>query len=268
MRNNFTVKVNGATVHYNDEGISAVPLVFIHGFPFDKTLWLPQYHFFKTRYRVIIYDIRGFGFSTNDSDTDFSIEVLAKDLLLFLNALKIEKAIVCGLSMGGYVLMNALRLDPDKFSGIIVCDTQCNADSEEAKQKRYRTIEHIRAKGITGFAEEFVKDAFYIDSFNTKKEEIEAVTQVILNTKQQTIISALKAMAERKESCSTLESLKIPTLIICGKQDKLTPPEKAQVMHTLVKNSVFAIINNAGHLSNIDQPEEFNGHVKKFIEGL
>lgn len=269
MRNNFTVQVNNtATIHYNDEGSSEIPLVFIHGFPFDRTSWLPQYDYFKDYCRVVVYDIRGFGSSISDSDTQFSMEVFARDFLAFLKALHIEKAIVCGLSMGGYILMNALGMEPERFAGIVLCDTQCNADSEEAKKKREQTIEQIREKGVKAFADNFIKNIFHEQSFKTRKESVEAIREVILNTTQQTLVATVKALAGRPDTCEVLRSVKVPALILCGKQDTVTPPEKSQVMHDLIKNSVYKVIDDAGHLSNIDQPEVFNKHLGEFIKTI
>ncbi len=269
MRNNFTVQLaNNVTIHYNDEGSSEIPLVFIHGFPFDRTSWLPQYEYFKDYCRVVIYDIRGFGSSTGDSDTQFSMEVFAKDFLAFLKALRIEKAIVCGLSMGGYILMNAFRMEPERFAGIVLCDTQCNADSEDAKKKREKTIVQIREKGVADFADTFIKHVFYEESFKKKKEAVEATRDVILHTTQQTLVAAVKALAKRPDTCDVLPSVKVPALIICGKQDTVTPPEKSQVMHDLIKNSVYKLIDGAGHLSNLDQPETFNKHLGEFIKTI
>lgn len=269
MRNNFTVQLtNNVTIHYNDEGSSEIPLVFIHGFPFDRTSWVPQYEYFKAYCRVVIYDIRGFGSSTSDSDTPFSMEVFAKDFLAFLKALHIEKAIVCGLSMGGYILMNAFKMEPERFAGIVLCDTQCNADSEEARKKREKTIEQIRAKGVADFADTFIKNVFYEESFKKKKETVEAIRDVILRTTQQTLVAAVKALAKRPDTCEVLQSVKVPALIICGRQDTVTPPEKSQAMHDLIKNSTYKLIDGAGHLSNLDQPETFNKYLGEFIKTI
>jgi 3-oxoadipate enol-lactonase len=226
MRNNFTVQLtNNVTIHYNDEGSSEIPLVFIHGFPFDRTSWVPQYEYFKAYCRVVIYDIRGFGSSTSDSDTPFSMEVFAKDFLAFLKALHIEKAIVCGLSMGGYILMNAFKMEPERFAGIVLCDTQCNADSEEARKKREKTIEQIREKGVADFADTFIKNVFYEESFKKKKETVEAIRDVILRTTQQTLVAAVKALAKRPDTCEVLQSVKVPALIICGGRIQLPRPK-------------------------------------------
>ncbi len=268
MRNNFTIKINNVTIHYNDTGSSDVPLVFIHGFPFNRTSWYGQQNFFKSHRRVITYDIRGFGDSSNDFDTQLSMSVFAHDFIHFLDALKIEKAVVCGLSMGGYILMNAFKTAPERFAAIVLCDTQCNADSAEAKEKRYKTIEEIKTNGLKKFADDFVKNVFHENSFRDKKEKVEEIRQVILQTSQQTIIESLKALAGRTETCSVLELIKVPTLIICGNKDKVTPPEKSEVIHKAIKHSTYLTIDKAGHLSNIDQPEEFNKQLGEFLKAL
>ena len=268
MRNNFTVKFNNTTFHYNDIGQSEVPLVFIHGFPFDRTSWYAQQDALSKEHRVITYDIRGFGSTPNDSDTRLSMEVFADDLLRFLEALKIEKAVVCGLSMGGYILMNAYKKAPEKFAALILCDTQCNADSAEAKEKRSKTIEQIQGGGLTDFAEGFVKNIFHESSFTARQERVEETKQVILQTSQQTLIGALKALANREETCSMLGDITVPTLIICGKQDKVTPPEKSEELHKGIKGSIYKTIDKAGHVSNIEQPEEFNKLISAFLKDL
>lgn len=268
MGNNFTVQVNQATIHYNDEGQSHIPLVFIHGFPFDRSSWHPQYDYFKQFNRVVIYDIRGFGSSLSDSDTQFSIDTFAKDLIAFLKALNIEKAIVCGLSMGGYVLMNALRLDPDRFAGIVLCDTQCGADSAEAKEKRSKTIAQIREKGVQDFADGFLKNAFHPQTFKDKPETVEAIRNVVVTTTQQSLVATIRALAERPSTCDVLSSVKVPALILCGAQDTVTPPEKSEEMHALIRNSRYHLIEGAGHLSNLEQPERFNQYLGEFIKTI
>ena len=156
---NLISTVSGETFSYSDVGQEDIPVIFIHGFPFDKMMWQSQLDFLKTKHRVIAYDIRGFGKSTNDV-TSFSMNLFADDLIAFMNTLQIEKAIICGLSMGGYIALNAVHRFAERFAGLILCDTQCIADSVEAKEKRYKTIEQIAAIGLNDFAEGFVKNVF------------------------------------------------------------------------------------------------------------
>ena len=142
--NNIEITVNDLTVSYNDEGENGAPvIIFIHGFPFNKSMWDKQLKALKENYRVIAYDVRGHG-NSDAGKGDFSIELFANDLLSFMDALKIDKAMLCGLSMGGYIALNAVEKYPDRFDALILSDTTCVADTPEAKEKRMKAIESIK----------------------------------------------------------------------------------------------------------------------------
>lgn len=261
------INVNGITICYDDLGAGVIPVIFIHGFPFNKSSWRPQLDFLKETNRVIAYDIRGFG-SSSGNDKNLSMALFADDLISFMDALKIKKAIVCGLSMGGYILLNAVHSYPERFEGIIFSDTQCIADSIEAKEKRYKTIQQIEAAGTKEFAAGFIKNVFSKDSFVERPEIVESINRIVLSTKQETIIAALKALAARDETCSILKEIKVPSLILCGSEDIVTPPAQSEFLSKNIKNSVLHIIEKAGHMSNLEQPDEFNRHLAEFITDL
>jgi pimeloyl-ACP methyl ester carboxylesterase len=147
--------VNGTTLCYDDCGDSEIPILFIHGFPFDKSCWDPQMSFLKRNHRVIQYDIRGFGKSEAGTD-EASMTLYADDLILFMDLLGIQKAIVCGISMGGYILMNAVHRFPERFKALVLCDTQCIADSPEARLKRDENIRLIEEGKLLEFANIFI----------------------------------------------------------------------------------------------------------------
>jgi pimeloyl-ACP methyl ester carboxylesterase len=261
------VRANGTDISYYDFGKGHLPIIFIHGFPFDKSMWKPQLDFFKYAQRVIAYDIRGFGKSKAGSE-QISISLIADDLIGLMDALQIDKAVVCGLSMGGYVLLNAVSRFPERFEAIILSDTQCNADSPETREKRYKTIQQIEAGGLTDFAEGFVKNIFCKESLTDKKELVENIKNVILSTDGLTITGTLNALALRGEICSLLKEIKVPALVLCGKEDTVTTPEQAQILQNNITNSRLYSIENAGHMSNLEQPNEFNQHLTNFISRL
>lgn len=264
---NLNTALNNFTVSYNDIGESEIPVIFLHGFPFDKSMWQMQLDFLKSSHRVIAYDIRGFG-STYDDETDFSIDLFTDDLISFMDKLSIDKAIICGLSMGGYIALNAVKRFPDRIEALILCDTQCIADSAEAKEKRYAKMDEIASSGKSAFTDGFIKGIFHEESLLHKKDVVEKIRSVVNSNSQNILINGLTAIAERSESCSVLREITMPTLIICGKDDALTPVKQSENMHEAIHASQLRIIDQAGHVSNLEQPREFNKHLANFLNSL
>ncbi len=261
---NLTLSINNFNVSYNDIGEGNIPILFLHGFPFDKSTWNAQLEFLKFQHRVIAYDVRGFGKST-DEESHLSINMFADDLIAFMDALKINQAIICGLSMGGYIALNALKRFPDRFVSVILCDTQCVADTPDAKEKRYKAIEEIKEKGPKKFNDGFINKVFYKETINNKPEIVEGLRKIVFNNTQHIITTGLTALAERDETCTSLNEINIPTLIICGREDEVTGLEQSTYMHENIKNSILCVIDNAGHVSNLEEPNEFNKHLLSFI---
>jgi pimeloyl-ACP methyl ester carboxylesterase len=261
------VKINDAEICYDDFGESAIPVIFIHGFPFNKASWQPQMDFLKNQYRVIAYDIRGFGKSTS-GDEEPSINLFADDLIQMMDVLQIEKAIVCGLSMGGYILLNAINRYPERFHGVILSDTQCIGDTTEAKEKRYKTIKQIEADGLNDFATAFIKNVFCKESLDNKKQLVEEIKNMILSTKVEAVTGTLAALAQRQEKCFSLNEISVPALILCGKEDIVTPLIQSEFLHTHIKDSKLHSLDKAGHMANLEQADEFNKLVNDFITNL
>ena len=267
MEKELLATVNNISVCYNQSGKSLVPVIFIHGFPFDKNMWNPQIKALENISRVISYDIRGYGKSTADDEKP-TISLFGNDLVKFMDVLQVDKAIICGLSMGGYIALDVLYRYRNRFAGVVLCDTQCIADIPETKSKRYETIKKIEENGLNDFAEEFVKKIFSEYTLKHNKEVAEEIRQTILSCSAETIISTLKALAERWERCSTLNEIDIPALILCGKEDKVTPVAQSKFLNKNISKSTLHVIENAGHLSNLEQPELFNNFLYKFIFNL
>jgi len=259
--------VEGNEVAYFDEGNREITVVFIHGFPFNKSMWEQQLVLLRDHYRVIAYDVRGHG-NTSAHANEFSILQFTGDLLAFLDQLEIEKVIICGLSMGGYIALHAMESFPNKITGLILSDTQCSADTEEARGKRMKAIELIKNDGLEHYASDSVKNLFAPFSLENQKDKVDFIKNTILKTPPDNICKTLMALANRKEKCSTLEKIKVPVLIMVGEEDKVTPLAAATKMHELIEESALHSIKNAGHLSNLENPEEFNTHLKNFLQVL
>ncbi|PKQ46956.1 alpha/beta fold hydrolase [Confluentibacter flavum] len=264
---NLTIPINDFQLSYDDVGEGSIPIIFLHGFPFDKTMWQVQLEFLKSSYHLIACDIRGFGKST-DEESPLSMDLFADDLIQFMDKLSIEKAIVCGLSMGGFVALNAMKRFPDRFDALILCDTQCIADTAEVKEKRYKTINDIEDDGVTNFNEGFIKKVFHKDSIANKKELVEELRHVVFSNSDHIIMQGLVALAERSETCTMLKEINIPTLILCGREDEVTPMVQSESMHASIEGSIFHVIDHAGHVSNLEQPDAFNKYFLDFLTGI
>lgn len=269
MRNsgkNIKITANNITVSYTDEGPDNAPvIIFIHGFPFNKEMWSKQMETLNENFRVIAYDVRGHGDSDSGTD-DFSIELFVKDLLSLMDTLEIKKTTLCGLSMGGYIALNAIENHPHRFETLILCDTSCSADSPEAKEKRMKAIKGILENGVEKFADDSIVNFFAQESFISKKDVIAVVREMMVNTSEESVTKTLYALSKRKETCTKLWKIKMPVLILVGKEDKITPPEAAQFMHEKINGSVMTIIKNAGHLSNLENQDQFNEQLIKFLK--
>lgn len=261
----LTITNSKQTNSYIVEGPTNAPaIIFIHGFPLNKTMWNKQIEELKKDYFVIAYDIRGHG-STDSGNDDFSIELFANDLLRLMDALKIDKTILCGFSMGGYIALNAIENHPERFNSLILCDTNCTADDREAKEKRTKSIESIKLNGLEQYADESLKKLFSPISLSKKTEEIALVREMIIKTSTESVCKTLLALAKRKETCSRLHEITVPVLILVGNEDEITAPNLAIAMHEKIKSSTIHIIENAGHLSNMENPEQFNNYLVKFL---
>ena len=263
--NDIKLLVNNLLVSYTDEGPDeGSVIIFIHGFPLNKSMWNKQVDALKTKYRVISYDIRGHGDSECGTE-HFSIDLFVSDLIKLMDILKIEKASLCGLSMGGYIALNAIEKYPERFEALVLSDTHCIADPPHVRQKRLETIDTIKATGLEKYVEDSLSNLFAPESFITKKEEVQAVREMILNTSEQSLTRTLLALFLREETCNKMADIDVPVLFIVGQEDKITPPEAAMYMQDRTKNSSMHVIDHAGHLSNLEQPDEFNKQLKSFF---
>jgi 3-oxoadipate enol-lactonase len=265
---NLEATFDNCIINYNEankDGKQTV--IFIHGFPFDKTMWNAQIDFLRSKYHCIAYDLRGFGKSSAGKE-EFSMDLFADDLDALMDLLQVKNAVICGLSMGGYIALRAVAKYAHRFRALILCDSQCIPDTPEGKEKRYKLMEQIEASGLEAYAEASVKNLFSEDSFANRKDKIEFIKQTILNTRPSSIIAALKALAARDETCSVLPYITVPTLVIVGREDKITPIAQAETLKQGIAGSTLHIIDSAAHLSPLEQPVQFNAVLDSFLEGL
>ncbi|MBU1641768.1 alpha/beta fold hydrolase [bacterium] len=262
------VRVNDIMVGYSDEGAHGAPaVIFVHGFPFNRSMWKSQMEALSEGWRVVACDIRGHG-ESDIGERPYSIGLFAEDLIGLMDVLKIEKAVLCGLSMGGYIALNAVLSHPERFDALVLSDTQCAADSPEGKEKRSDAIEAIRKNGVEWYADTSLKNFFTPGSLKIEGAEIAAVREMIAATAEETLVRTLHALREREESCSRLQEIAVPVLVLVGEEDSITPPEAARLMQEKIEGSHLSVIAKAGHLSNMENPGSFNKELKNFADTL
>jgi 3-oxoadipate enol-lactonase len=261
-------EINGLKQYYTDRGnTGGIPVVFIHGFPFDLSIWDEQVKIVPPGFRPITYDIRGHGLS-EAGPTHYSIEFFVDDLFALIDHLNLQKPVVCGLSMGGYIALRAFERKPDTFKALILCDTRSEADTNEAKIKRAGAIKTILEKGVKQYAEDSVKNLFWEPDFSSGNSAANRIKNIIEKITVPVLCGTTMALAARTDTTEALELIKIPTQILVGEHDKLTPPIAAEFMHEKIPGSKLTVIKNAGHLSNIENPQEFNEALIGFLGNM
>jgi 3-oxoadipate enol-lactonase len=262
----FTTHDTG--IEYETDGPrTGIPVVFIHGFPFNKSMWKPQVEALKNNHYVITYDLRGHG-ASDAGDGQYTVEQFVDDFIGLLDHLKLSKVVAAGLSMGGYVALRAAERHPDRFRGLVLCDTRSEADGNDGKIKRANQVKAVKNEGLKKFAESFLKAAFYEKTFEENPQAVETIRTVIESSSPLAVSGTLIALAARTDTTSSLFTIKVPTLILVGQHDAITPPSASHAMKEKIPNSELHIIPKAGHLSNLENPEEFNLHLIQYLNKL
>lgn len=259
------VQVNGANIYYLDEGPrDGMPVMFLHGFPFSHAMWAKQIAVASERYRVVAYDIRGHGLS-DVGDGQYTIEGHVDDLFGIMKALHIEKPVIVGLSMGGYITLRALERAQGRFRGAVLCDTRSEADTNESKQKRFSVIDSIKRIGAEPFAREFLKGIFAPGAEERVPEAVATIRDIITHTPPLSIAGTQLALASRTDTTAALAGFRLPVLIMVGEHDQSTPVAAAESMHQSIPHALLQVIPGAAHMSNMENPGVFNEALMQFL---
>ena len=260
--------INGHTIGYGDTGGDGPAVLLVHAFPFNSTMWQPQVDALGDRYRLITPDLTGFGGSDAPEDrSGYTMDAWADLLAGLLDELGLPQVVLAGLSMGGYAAFAFLRRHRDRVSALILADTRAEADPPEGKEKRTTQQGMVEREGTSGLIDALVGALLSEDTRTNKPDVVEHVRKAMDNPAAG-FIGGLEAMKGRPDSSDELESIDVPTLVIVGENDGVTPPDAARKIHEHVAGSRLVVIPDAGHISNLEAPEAFNGAVAEFLGAL
>ncbi len=248
----------------NSTAQSSATVIFIHAFPLNKEMWQTQLNQLQPNITGIAYDVRGFGGSSS-GHRFFSIDLFARDLIAFIEARFFTNHVLCGISMGGYIALRALEIQPSMFSGIILVDTSAVADTNQTKLARFEIIEKLQKGAKETFVEEFLKKVLSPETFLNQPNVVSSLRKNILDVPVDTICATQLALATRTDTTHILDHIHIPSLIIRGEEDMLMPKEHAELLHSGIRGSEFIQIPGSGHFPNLENPEAFNMAINHFM---
>jgi pimeloyl-ACP methyl ester carboxylesterase len=260
------ITVSDATLHYDDLGPSdGIPVVLVHGHPFNRTLWAPQAKALAAAgYRVIAPDLRGYG-DSSVTPGKVLLADFADDIAALLDGLGIERVVVGGVSMGGQIAMEFQRRHPRRVRALVLSDTSAPAETEEGKQFRNRLADRLLAEGMDGYADEVIDKMLAAYNVTALPDVAAQVLDMMRATDPVGAAAALRGRAERPDYRDTLTAVEVPTLIVVGADDFYTPVGDAEAIHRLIPHATLIVIDGAGHLPGAEQPERFNTALLHFL---
>ena len=243
-----------------------LPVVLLHAFPLNRTMWEPQIATLFGECRCIAPDLRGFGDSPKSGP--WSMDRFADDVAALLDALQIEKAVIAGLSMGGYVSLAMWRRHRARVRALVLADTRAAADTDEGKQKRDELIALARREGPSAVANRQITGLIGRSTREKQPELVNQIRTMMAGESVEGIVGALQAMRERPDSTDLLAGIDVPTLVIVGEEDVVTPVKEARAMAAAIRGCRLEVIPEAGHLSNLERPAAFNAALSDFVGSL
>ncbi len=255
------------TVAYDDTENGA-PVVLLHAFPLNHSMWRAQIKALRADYRVIAPDLRGFG-GTSFFRGAPSVEGMADDLALLLDALRVDEPIVlCGLSMGGYAALAFAHKYPQRLRALILADTRAEADGEEAKANRAALIEFAQNHSMPEIVEKVLPNLVAQTTASPGNKVIEEIHRIASDNSTDAVVEALQAMRDRPDATDWLAQIAVPTLLIFGEKDALAPSHVIETLRNGLPNARLETIAGAGHLSNLEAPDKFNRVLLEFLHEL
>ncbi|HEV8430831.1 MAG TPA: alpha/beta fold hydrolase [Pyrinomonadaceae bacterium] len=258
------VQIDNIKMAYTDTGAGR-PVVLIHGYPFNRSLWNEQIAALSSSCRVIAPDLRGFG-ESDSSDGVATMSRMAEDIALLLDHLGVARVTLGSLSMGGYVTFAFYKQFASRVRALILADTRAQADTEEAKQTRAQQAEKALAEGMAGIADMMLPKLLTPETVTKRPEIVKRVRDMMLKTKPEGAAGALRGMAQREDQTSLMSKITVPTMILVGAEDAITPVADSEKMHEGIAGSRLVVLENAGHVSNLERTEQFNEALLDFLK--
>lgn len=244
------------------------PVVLLHAFPLNASMWMPQREAIGTTHRVITPDQRGFG-GTHLGHDEPSLDEVADDIAAMLDGRKIDRVVLGGLSMGGYVAMAFLRRHRERVSALVLADTKLGPDSTEAAANRLRVADEVIAAGTSAqLVDELLPSLLGETTMQRRALVLGRVKALLEKAPPYAVAWAQRAMAARPDSTADLAAVDVPTLVLVGEEDTLSPPGEAELIAKTVPGAELVRIPDAGHLTAVEAPAAFNEALAGFLAGL
>lgn len=260
-----TAQIADLALFHVDQG-EGTPVIFLHGMPLDHRMWRHQAAALAGRCRVLIPDLRGFG-RTGGAGDKTTMDQLADDVLALLDVLQITVPVtVCGLSMGGYLALLLARKAPERLRALILCDCRSQSDAPEVAANRGVLADRVLTEGSRVIAESMLPRLFASRTNERNPVAVDQVRDVILAGSPRGIAAAQRGMAERPDLTASLGEIAVPTLVICGEEDAISPLAEMQSLAGQIPGSEFVPAPGAGHMAPLEQPETVNAALVSFLE--
>jgi pimeloyl-ACP methyl ester carboxylesterase len=256
--------LNGISIGYDDQGTGEA-LVLVHGHPFNRSMWRPQAERFGRDLRVITADLRGYG-ETTVIPGKTPLEAYARDLEGLLDHLGVGRFVLGGLSMGGQIVMECYRLFPERVRGLILADTFAKAETDAGKEQRNELADRLLREGMDDYSAEILPKMLAPHNVQALPGVAEHVLGMMRTTLPEGAAAALRGRAERPDYVEMLSHVSVPALVVVGSDDEFTPVSDAEFMHERLPHSTLVVIDDAGHLPNLERETEFNRALGAFLE--
>ncbi len=257
------ITIDGSEIAYQDEGRGPT-LLLLHAFPLGLSMWEPQVAALRSRHRLVRFDVRGFGGSPLGGER-LTIERIADDAAALLERLGVERATLLGCSMGGYASFAFLRRHPSRLAGLALLDTRAAADSDETRRGRSVLAERVRTEGSAALVEAMLPRLLGVTSQRERPALVAQVRDQIRAVTPPAAAAALAALAARADATATLAAIRVPTLVMAGAEDVVTPPAEAEALAAAIPHGRYLSIPRAGHLAGLENPAAVNDALAEFL---